>query len=463
MALALAFASGNANIQNVTRYARRLEMEMETIALNQTAVAFGHGSDTFGWRFTPRMQTPPIESSTSAAFRTLFTGGPGRDSLRRHWELEPGQRECVAIVLMPSFIDHVTFQSRGNYYKLVDCKLDLFPQDDLRAKVAQNVRLSEELQSLDQLLYQVQCESARFLPGEVDRVQSRVQQLAKRLPLQTVHSRVPNENTLGGFEMFSSGITDLGPEVYDYYGEPAIDPTQNTTLFLVGNHFSVHDTHVLAGHRNCEFSLVSREVMKLEIPAGVKTATSLEVGTDCEHEYVDVHVATPYGVSSHLHIPVVQKEKCVEPELGWAATEIPLLFRYTKPNADSLKIEDFDILAANVREIAISAPPYGTAANLALNVDVVVNANRATIGVASFKAAAPFATVPLRKDRKQYVVSGPAFGDFVKTVRDGIQTLLAKTPEAEIPKTLDLEVLGFETNGEPVKGSLHIVLELQKK
>ena len=103
LALALAFSSGQISAQNMTRYVRRIELDMETIALNRTAAAFGHGKDVFGWRFYPRVQSPPFASTSTTIFRDLLRGGPNKDDLRRSWEIEPGIRECTAIVLMPSF------------------------------------------------------------------------------------------------------------------------------------------------------------------------------------------------------------------------------------------------------------------------------------------------------------------------------------------------------------------------
>ena len=34
--------------------------------------------------------------------------------------------------------------------------------------------------------------------------------------------QIPYENTLGGFEMFNTGITDLAPELVGWYGAPGI-------------------------------------------------------------------------------------------------------------------------------------------------------------------------------------------------------------------------------------------------
>ena len=80
--------------------------------------------------------------------------------------------------------------------------------------------------------------------------------------------QVPYENTLGGFAMFSSGVTDLAPELLGWYGSPAINLDVPTTVFLIGNHFSVHQTRVLIGGQEITTpEMLSRQVMKVTIPS----------------------------------------------------------------------------------------------------------------------------------------------------------------------------------------------------
>src|SRR5690606_36837883 len=104
LAMSLAFLSGNISVRNLTRYARRLESAYDTIAINRTVVGFSHGEKTFGWRFYPRFQTPEFESNFVSIFRDQLIGGPNRNQELRQHKLEPGIRECVAIVLMPALV-----------------------------------------------------------------------------------------------------------------------------------------------------------------------------------------------------------------------------------------------------------------------------------------------------------------------------------------------------------------------
>ena len=130
------------------------------------------------------------------------------------------------------------------------------------------VRLSEQakwIQDGAQMVNNPQC----YLNGEVDRLEQRARQLTARLPLQSMSVQVPYENTLGGFAMFNTGVTDLAPELLGWYGAPAVNLDAPTTMFLIGNHFSVHQTRVLVGGQEIAAGaeLLSRQVMKVTIPA----------------------------------------------------------------------------------------------------------------------------------------------------------------------------------------------------
>ena len=82
------------NAQSMMKFARQLDWDMQAVALNQTAVGFSNGNDTFGWRFYPRYQTPPNKGNVVALWESL-AGGPTTDQDLRHRQLEPQTRECV--------------------------------------------------------------------------------------------------------------------------------------------------------------------------------------------------------------------------------------------------------------------------------------------------------------------------------------------------------------------------------
>jgi hypothetical protein len=298
LAMSLAFVNGNISARNMMRYARRIEFDMATIDLNNTQIGFSHGDEAFGWRFFPRFQTPDIESNATVFFRDLVWGGPNRNTLLRQRRLEPGIRECVAIVIMPSFVPYADLTVTSNWFDLANPKCKLM---DTRFAVA----LSKSVKTIETCgpgVLDTQC----YRDGELDRLLQKAKQLEGRLPLQSTVVQIPYENTLGGFGMFNTGVTDLAPELNGWYGSPSINPNAATTLFLVGNHFSVHQTRVIAGGQEIDHikgqEMLSRQVIKVVIPP-----FPILLG-DANQKFVDIHLATPYGVSQHLLVPV-----CIPP------------------------------------------------------------------------------------------------------------------------------------------------------
>jgi hypothetical protein len=305
LAMSLAFTSGRIGANQMTRYVRRLEEEIETIAINRTVVGFSHGSDTFGWRFYPRVQTPPIDGNAQAIFRDLLVGARRPEYYLRNRRLENGPRECVALVVMPSFIPHVTLDYTANWFRLASpkCK-ELTLKDAMR--LSQSVKsLREQAQGL--------CDEHRYREGDAALLARKLEQLSARLPLQSQLVNVPFENTSGGFELFAAGTTDLAPELIGWYGGPGIVPDGKTSLFLVGDHFSVHQTRVVVGGvslssdvadplatpavspSGLQVELLSRQVLRVTVPGGCQP----------KNGFIDIHVATPYGVSASLAVPVV--------------------------------------------------------------------------------------------------------------------------------------------------------------
>ena len=293
LAMSLAFVSGKISASNMMRYARRIEFDFATIDLNGTSVGFSHGDDTFGWRFYPRFQTPDIESNATVLFRDLLWGGPSKNALLRQRRLEPGIRECVAIVIMPSFVPYADLNVSSNWFALTNPKRKLMDTEFA-------MRMSKSVKTIEKCGPNVQ-DSDCYRDGDLNRLLFKAKQLSERLPFQSTAVQIPYENTLGGFAMFNTGVTDLAPELTGWYGSPSINPNQPTTVFLVGNHFSVHQTRVIAGGNEvpqADRELLSRQVVKVVIPPNPV------LGGEAGQQFVDVQIATPYGVTQHLPIPV---------------------------------------------------------------------------------------------------------------------------------------------------------------
>jgi hypothetical protein len=477
VAMAMAVASGRASGQALARYARRLEMDLATVSLNKTAVGFTHGPDSFGWRFYPRIQ-PPVTRGNLVALADALCGQPAHRDLADR-RIEPGMRECTAIVVMPSFVPFVTLDVRTNWFSLAHPKAT---DQSLR----QAMLLSRSVKSMQESAARCAACADAYRGGEVARLLRRVDQLDRELPLQTMLTQIPYENTSGGFELFNTGVTDLAPELVGWYGGPGVDPTAVTTLFLVGKGFSVHDTSVIAGGRPVKATLLSRQVLRAEIPAGVQTirpaldgscppgsptagfrasrpanaharndiprprGVVLAAGTeplpapaatdgtatapparqslrlslpaaaatpsagpacdcrlDCNaREVVDVHVATPYGVSGHLLIPVATPAADSGPcDLAFAAGNvIGLTTAPTK--AGTWRVNEFFESAADeivIRVPASFAPPARAAVQCLLRDD----ASGATAG--QFSIPAP----PFDARRNAYVLAGADLRNFI--------------------------------------------------
>ena len=293
LALSLAFVNGRVSARNMLNYARRLEFDYATIDLNGTAIGFSHGEDTFGWRFYPRFQAPDIESNAKTAMR-LICGGANKDAILKQRRLEPGTREVYCIVIMPSFVPYATLNVSSSWFDLANP----------RAKKLNSTRAIELGQRVKCLQQNSQCvsDSYSYRDNDLYHLNEKVRQLESRLPFQTTQVQVPYENTLGGFAMFNAGVTELAPELVGFYGTSAINPNYGGTVFLVGDHFSVHSTTVIAGGQavaTTDQHLLSRQVMQVKIPAH-----PMLVG-DHSAQFIDVQLATPYGITQHLLIPAV--------------------------------------------------------------------------------------------------------------------------------------------------------------
>ncbi|MEN9667886.1 MAG: hypothetical protein RLZZ326_4249, partial [Planctomycetota bacterium] len=263
LALAMSVAHGKSNRQTMSRYDRALQTNMATIGLNQTAVGFTHGADTFGWRFYPRVQAPPTQNNLTAFRDTVFGTNSRKQDLSQRC-LEPGMRECTAMIVMPSFVPYVTFDIRTNWFSLTNPK-------STDQSMRQAMKLSRSVKSMQQSAAMCAQNAGAYRDGEVARLMRRVDQLDRELPLQTMIAQIPYENTSGGFELFNTGVTDLAPELVGYYGAEGVDKTGTTVVFLIGKGFNLHDTSVIAGGKSVPITMISRQVLRAEIPPGVQT------------------------------------------------------------------------------------------------------------------------------------------------------------------------------------------------
>jgi len=513
IALAMAFASGRISAQTLTRSTRRLETDMATIALNRTAVGFSHGSDTFGWRFYPRVQSPPDRGRLASFTETLC--GPSSDADLAGRCLEPGMRECTAILVVPSFVPGVSFDVRSNWFALAHPRAT-------EPSMREAMKFSRAVAEMRQTAPICEAAGHRYRPGEVVRLLKRIEQLDRELPLQSLRAQLPYENTSGGFELFSSGVTGLAPELVGWYGAPGIDPGSTTTLYLIGRGFSVHDTSVVAGGRRVPITLISREVLRAEIPSGVRTLAAgavfvppslgepkLPPPRDVEElpppqaadggpalpspiepclaspaacqarcndrEVVDIHLATPYGVTSHLLVPVERSGTRSSQEPAFAdAYAMQLAFTTAKSSTSPTPVARVDEFysagtdAILVRVPAGFIPPAKGSLNFTLR--DTTPGREAGGPAATFGISLP----PFDGRRSAYVLTGEDLRNFVgdtsrpatdKTIRGAVKPYLdellatggAPAPGESLPMLLTAR-LAAEGRELPVAGGIELSL-----
>ena len=296
LSLTGAFAAGRINANTLTRLMRQLRYDSEALALNRTVTAFGHGSDTFGWRFYPRYQAPREDRSSLHAFGGLLAGGfdPAKGA-----RLEPGQRELTAAIIVPSFLRSIRLETASNWFKL----------NDPASQRLETPRMLEQSQRVSMLRQGLACagDAARYRLDDLNRLDTRIDQLERMLPLQTHVLGLPYDHTLGGFELFTQGAMSLVPELVGYEGIEGIDSSRVTDVLLVGKHLSLSGTRVIVSGVSVpeEFTdFISRRALRVRLPIGLAPTTTIPVGPGTTPAY-EVFVVTPSGTSNRLVIPWV--------------------------------------------------------------------------------------------------------------------------------------------------------------
>ena len=77
--------------------------------------------------------------------------------------------------------------------------------------------------------------------------------------------RVPFSDNQNDARIFCSHGSQLRPTLSGWHGKPP-EEGDETTLFLEGKNFSIHDTHVIAGGKPATSVLVSRQLLQVTIP-----------------------------------------------------------------------------------------------------------------------------------------------------------------------------------------------------
>ncbi|HEY4260275.1 MAG TPA: hypothetical protein VGM98_08945, partial [Schlesneria sp.] len=357
-AMAVAVSTGRLGIDQAAKFARRLELDIDTVAINRTVVGFSHGDDTFGWRFFPRVQTPPTEGNLTVAFRDLLAGGPRRDVMLRQRQIEPGARECVALMVAPAFLRQVILDVNGDWQVLTNTRRG-------KPSTTTGVQMGREVQRIRELSQLCVRDAGLNRDGEVHRLLQRARQLEHALPLQTIRTEVPVSNDMGGFRVLvPSGNFTKAPQLYGWTGRPGYvranigSKPVGASFFLMGANFKLQGTRVIAGTKVLTPNQTDNPISGTPVPIAPVPAPSIPSTTttstttaatvtpvsavspppletepavrlisdsvmevrlpyDCQTfnrlspdgrpaKYVSVHVATYFGTSQEMHIPIFE-------------------------------------------------------------------------------------------------------------------------------------------------------------
>ena len=409
LAISFALASGRISFRQANNFQRQLQYEAQAIALNQTVAAFANGNDTFGWRMSPRFQTPPTESNMRAVANLLLNGGPGPNWGLKNSKIEGGMREMTAVVVMPSFVRGMRLDVSSDWYRLAD-------PDERKVHTARAVelgrRINEARDNID-----LACQHAKYRPEDVNRLKAKLHQLETMLPLQTAFVKVPYENTLGGMALFTPGSDALVPELNGFEGVEYADIVNGCDVLVYGKHFSQYESALLIGGKNIPkagtevvirdssdptgtkdlkfinslnpprddkgrillvnasnnlvttaspikdpgvYDILSREIIRVRIPSDVKTVTRAD-GT----RHIELFLSTPNGISNKLQIPLMPPAKPAtepsfsefseNPGLAFENTDLKLRYVYD-PATKQYQAQNF-LPGASLRIVPVSAAP----------------------------------------------------------------------------------------------------------
>src|SRR5208337_1005256 len=177
---------------------------------------------------------------------------------------------------------------------------------------------------------------------EVELLSDRIAQLEDLLPLKSHSITLPFEGSLLGSEIFSSNAAGLAPRLLAWYGEPPQEG-QISSIFVLGNGFSVHELHVIAGGLtvpDASVEVISRNVLRVDIPANARAVqTKLKID-GVNRRLLDVHVASPNGISNHLLVeaqPAAAAASAAPPTYGLSPDTRTLTVNYALLSAKDRK------------------------------------------------------------------------------------------------------------------------------
>ncbi len=265
----------------------RVEDE-NAIRLNPTMVGFGAGERSFGWIFYPRIQTR-LRDGRLLTDVALLLNGRFPDPTGKEQSIEPGQRECTALIVMPNFVPKIEFITVANWFRTSEVG------DGQKSDLEKASTLSRKLVAAESALTRARIEG-QYRPEEYQIALERLNQLKSLMPTQRLVVQVPYADNNNDSRIFCSQGGQLRPALLAWHGPPP-EEGEESTILIEGKNFSVHDTHVIAGGKSASQVLVSRNILEVTISRDSRPSPGAD-GVPL----LDISVATPNGVSNHLLI-----------------------------------------------------------------------------------------------------------------------------------------------------------------
>jgi hypothetical protein len=267
---------------------RRGAEDENAIRLNPTMVGFGAGERSFGWIFYPRIQTRMRDGHLITDIQLLLNGR-FPDPTGKEQSIEPGQRECTALIVMPNFIPRIEFITVADWFRTSEVG------DGQKSDLEKASTLSRKLVAAESALNRAKIEGQwQYRPEEYQIAVERLNQLKSLMPTQRLVVQVPFTDNNNDSRIFCSQGGQLRPTLLAWHGPPPLQGEESTIL-IEGKNFSVHDTHVIAGGKPAKQVLVSRNILEVTISKEACPSP----GADGK-PLLDISVATPNGVSNHL-------------------------------------------------------------------------------------------------------------------------------------------------------------------
>jgi hypothetical protein len=194
--------------------------------------------------------------------------------------IEPGQRDCYALMVVPSFAPTIRLTTVTNWF---DLKVKHHPGQELTT--TEMVHLGRQVQKARAALQRL-CDSGSYRPTDVESLAERIDQLDALLPIQNHRVTLPFEADLTGSEVFNSTNAGLAPRLLTWYGEPA---SAGGSVFILGTGFNFDSIKVIVGgvllsdprgasattppgaRAPASYDIISRNVIRIDIPAEAAT------------------------------------------------------------------------------------------------------------------------------------------------------------------------------------------------